>query len=118
MAQTARTARPSSTATATTGPTAGSLDPSLPTIAYQRHPDAATAPLPHGYHRREPEKSVLHAIVREHLETFLAQAPRLHGEGYPRFIERQFRPYVDCCSRSQGARTDHSAVPWLDRGLS
>jgi len=65
-------------------------------MRYQRHPDAATAPLPHGYHRREPEKTVLHAIVREHLETFLAQARRLHGEGYPRFIEREFRRYVDC----------------------
>ncbi len=74
----------------------GFLDPPLPALAYQRHPDAATAPLPHGYRRREPEKTVLHAVVREHLETFLAQARGLHGEGYPRFIEREFRRYVDC----------------------
>jgi len=41
-------------------------------------------------------RSVLHSIIREHLGTFPAQARRLHGEGYPRFIERDFRRYLAC----------------------
>ncbi len=55
----------------------------LPAITYERYPGAASAPLPPTYRRREPEKSVLHAVVREHLETLLDQARRLHGEGSP-----------------------------------
>jgi hypothetical protein len=92
MAQAARVIPPA----ATSGRTSGPLHPPLPAIRYERHPDAATAPLPHGYRHREPEKSALHTIIREHLETFLAQARRLHGEGYPRFIEREFRRYLAC----------------------
>jgi hypothetical protein len=40
-----------------------------------------------------PFSSRTHA---QHLETFLTRARRLHGEGYPRFIEREFRRYLDC----------------------
>ncbi len=77
-------------------------DASLPAISYERHPGAATAPLPGTYRRREPEKRVLHTVVREHLETFLEQARELHGEGYPRFIEREFRHYLACGVLSRG----------------
>ena len=38
---------------------------------------------------------MLHAIVRDHLETFLERG-REGGAGYPRFVERQFRLYLDC----------------------
>ena len=74
----------------------------LPAISYERYPGAATAPFPGTYRRREPEKSVLHTVVREHLETFLEQARYLNGEGYPRFIEREFRRYLDCGLLSRG----------------
>jgi hypothetical protein len=94
MAQRARSCPKAVTA----GSSAGAAGPPLPThtYEYERHPGAASAPLSEGYRRREPEKTVLHGVVREHLETFLAQARRLHGEGYPRFIEREFRRYLDC----------------------
>src|SRR4051812_30542618 len=48
--------------------------------------------------RREPEHSVLHQVVREHLETFLeeAQLRSSEGAGYPRFIEDEFRRYLEC----------------------
>jgi hypothetical protein len=39
---------------------------------------------------------VLHTVVREHLDAFLSEARRRDGEGYPRFIEREFRRYLDC----------------------
>ena len=77
-------------------------DPPLPAITYERYPGAASAPLPFTYRRREPEKSVLHTVVREHLETFLDQASRLHGQGYPHFIEREFRRYLDCGILARG----------------
>jgi hypothetical protein len=69
---------------------------SLPAISVERRRGAATAALPSGYRRREPEKSVLHGIVREHLETFLEQAALPDGGGYPPFVEREFRRYLDC----------------------
>jgi hypothetical protein len=44
------------------------------------------------YVRRRPEDTVLHRVVREHLETFLAEARlRGGGEGLPAFVEREFR---------------------------
>ena len=60
--------------------------PSLPTIHSERSPGAASAPIGAGYRRREPEKTVLHAVVRDHLETFLEEARERDGEGYPAFM--------------------------------
>ena len=76
--------------------TGSSTGRSGPAVTYERHPGAASAALPTGYRRREPEKSVLHGVVREHLETFLERGHRGDGEGYPRFIEREFRRYLEC----------------------
>jgi Transposase zinc-binding domain len=40
---------------------------------------------------------VLHRVLREHLETFLAQAKaRNDGDGLPMFIEREFREFLSC----------------------
>jgi hypothetical protein len=46
--------------------------------------------------RDEPEKTALHGIVRDHLETFLTEACGADGDGYPRFVAREFRRYLDC----------------------
>jgi hypothetical protein len=44
-----------------------------------------------------PEDSVLHRVLRNHLETFLAQArARNDGDGLPMFIEREFREFLSC----------------------
>ncbi|MBC8423324.1 transposase, partial [bacterium] len=75
---------------------------SLPAVSYERHPGAATDPLPGTYRRREPEKRVLHTVVREHLETFLQEARDRGEEGYPYFIEGEFRRYLDCGILSRG----------------
>jgi hypothetical protein len=76
--------------------------PAPPRIHYERHPGAASAPLRPRYRRREPEKTVLHGLVREHLETFLEAARERDGEGYPAFIEREFRRYLDCGILARG----------------
>jgi hypothetical protein len=41
--------------------------------------------------------STLYQIVRDHFETFRAQAASLlDGEGLPRFVEREFRDFLRC----------------------
>ena len=70
--------------------------PSLPTIP----PGTASAlvvrvalPLV-AYDPRAPERRVLCALVRDHLETFLAQAAHARdGEPVLRFVEREFRTF-------------------------
>ena len=50
-----------------------------------------------GYEPRAPAESVLYQIVRDHFETFRAQAARAgDGEGLPRFIEEEFEGFLGC----------------------
>ena len=48
-----------------------------------------------GYERHEPEKTLLHQVVREELESFLARAREV-GSPVARFVEREIRAYLDC----------------------
>jgi len=70
----------------------------LPPVCFELSPGAAELPLPGGYRRREPEKTALHAVVRENLETLLEEARERSegGYGYPTFVEKEFRRYLDC----------------------
>ena len=45
--------------------------------------------------RHRPETTPLHAVVHEHLETFLAEAAR-RDRIVPRFVERELRAYLEC----------------------
>jgi len=47
------------------------------------------------YQRRTPETTVLYRVVQHHLETFLASA-RDQGRVVPRFVECEFRAFLDC----------------------
>ena len=69
---------------------------------WERHDGAASAPL--HYRRREPEKTLLHAVVREHLESFFAHARERssHGRGLPAFVERDLRAYTSCGILARG----------------
>jgi hypothetical protein len=58
--------------------------------AYECTEGAALQPLPLGYHRRQPEKGILHEVVRENLESFLAEL-REEGRDLPRFVEQELR---------------------------
>ena len=55
------------------------------------------------YIRRRPEDTVLHQVVRQHLETFLAEA-RLRGGGIglPQFVERELREFLTCGVLARG----------------
>jgi len=71
----------------------------LPALAYERTPGAATAlPAPRQYRPRQPEKTALYRVVREHLETLLDDARRRSedGTGYPAFVEKEFRRFIGC----------------------
>ena len=56
------------------------------------------------YERRQPERSVLYAVLHEHLEGFLAlaRAGDEHGVGLPRFIVRELRGFLDCGILAKG----------------
>jgi hypothetical protein len=50
------------------------------------------------YQPRATERGILHSVVREHLETFLAEAARAgrEGVGLPEFVEQEFRDFLTC----------------------
>ena len=48
------------------------------------------------YARREPENSVLHVVVREHLETFLTTVREERGKDLPHYVEQELRRYLRC----------------------
>jgi hypothetical protein len=81
----------------------------LPPVVYEREPGAAARPLPPGYRRREPEKAVLYGVVREHLESFLAEARAASpsGAGYPAFVEKELRLYLGCGQLPNGCAVTH-----------
>ena len=59
---------------------------------------------PGKYARRQPEKTVLHKVVCENLETFLAQVRAGDPEGHslPKHVEDEFRDYLKCGRLSEG----------------
>ena len=57
---------------------------------------------PKSYVPRHPEKTALHLIVREHLETFLATVREQRGKDLPRYVEDELRRYVRCGVLSWG----------------
>ena len=61
---------------------------------YEARPGAACAALPSSYRRRDPEATVLHQVVREHLSTFLRECAE--EGGLPRFVEKDFTAYLEC----------------------
>jgi hypothetical protein len=77
--------------------------PVSPQGSWESHTGDACAPLAR-YRRREPERTVLHEVVRDELETFLARARERseHGRGLPAFVERELRAYVDCGILARG----------------
>jgi ribosomal protein S27E len=59
--------------------------------------------LPGVYEPRATAGTVLHHVVRTHLERFLAEtAAATDGAGLPRFIEREFRDFLGCGQLERG----------------
>jgi hypothetical protein len=64
--------------------------------------------------RREPEKALLHEVICEQLEPFLARA---RGQGAPvaRFVEREIRAYLECGVLAHGFLRIHCDACGHDR---
>ena len=55
------------------------------------------------YTPRDPAGNVRHRVVRDHLQTLLAEAAYLRdGEGVPRFVEKQCQAFLTCGWRAAG----------------
>jgi hypothetical protein len=66
------------------------------------------------YERHEPEKTLLHEVVREQLEPFLARARR-DGAPVARFVEREIRAYLECGILAHGFLRLHCEACGRDR---
>ena len=62
----------------------------------ERRAGDACAALPRGYHRREPEKTVLYQAVQAHLATFLAELQEVDERGLPQYMELEFTRCLAC----------------------
>jgi len=60
--------------------------------------ESAIAPVASRYRRREPERTLLHATVRAHWKTFLAEVDERGeaGASLPRFVVGEFERYLAC----------------------
>ena len=66
------------------------------------------------YQPRRPDQSLLYQVVAEHLETFLArQAAR--GRPVPRFVEQEFRSFLECGVLAHGFLRVHCDTCGVDR---
>jgi len=73
------------------------------------------------YHQRRPEKTVLYRIIQQHLESFLEHAHESSGKRLPKYVENEFRRYLECgvhahgftCRRSWATRagSTHACSP-------
>jgi len=67
-----------------------------------------------GYAPRSPEQTLLHRVVREQIETFLAHT-RWRDQPAPRFVEEEFRAYLRCGVLAHGFLRVHCDDCRLDR---
>ena len=67
---------------------------SVGTPAALRH--RALPALAPAYRPRRPTETVLYAVVRENLETFLAHARESYEAPLPHYVEQELRGYLRC----------------------
>jgi hypothetical protein len=51
---------------------------------------------PKKYQQRRPEKTVLYRVIQLHLESFLEHAHESSGKRLPKYVENEFRCYLEC----------------------
>ena len=54
------------------------------------------APSSRSYAPRRPERTALHLVVRERLESFLATVREQRGKDIPHYVEEELRRYLRC----------------------
>jgi hypothetical protein len=65
----------------------------LGTFAAMRRPVAKLAP---AYRPRRPQDTVLHRVVRTHLETFIEHARETYDKPLPKYVREELRGYLRC----------------------
>ena len=72
--------------------------------SWECRPGAAHRALPPGYRRREPEATLLYALVTEHLDDLLVGLATAspYGHGLPRHVEKELRAFLDCGRLEKG----------------
>ena len=68
------------------------------------------------YKPRQAEESILYGVVAENLENFLARQEQ-RERTVPRFVEREFRSFLDCGIPAHGFLRVHCDECGRDRGL-
>ena len=58
------------------------------------------------YRRREPEKGVMHQVIRENLATFVERAEQ-RGRGLPKYVRKGFASFLDCGDVRKGFARVH-----------
>ena len=58
------------------------------------------------YETRSQEQTLLYSVVTSELETFLAEQ-RSDEHEVPRFVEREFRAFLECGVLSRGSVVPH-----------
>jgi len=66
------------------------------------------------YETRAPEQTLLYGVVASELETFLARQRSAEHE-VPRFVEREFRAFLECGVLSHGFLRVHCGSCGMDR---
>ena len=71
------------------------------------------------YSPRDPAADVLRQMVRQHLQTFLAQAAhRRDGQGVPRLVEDEFQAFLSCGSSGSRCVTDWVRCPPFHKAIT
>ena len=97
-------------------------------LSQAHHERDVAGPLASRYRRREPERTLLHATVRAHWKTFLAEVEERGeaGTSLPRFVMGEFERYLACGitewktdsgARTIAARPDNDSV-WNEGPLT
>jgi hypothetical protein len=54
------------------------------------------------YRQRRPEKTLLYPLIQQHLESFLEHVHDASGKRLPKYVENEFRRYLECGLHAHG----------------
>lgn len=74
---------------------------------------ACMARLAPAYSPRRPTETVLYGVVREHLETFLTHARDSYAKPIPKYVEREFRAYLNWATHLRPASLERIFMPTM-----
>ena len=57
---------------------------------------------PKKYEQRHAEETVLYRVIQRHLEGFLEHAYESSGKRLPKYVENEFRRYLECGLHAYG----------------